>query len=159
MQDSTQKRIYPWPLQEEKFTINMNRPTDFYVLDGIRMKNNNSLPKNIEIVQVLKIKDPDELRRMGVIESNKSFTFYNTESNDIYVEIVEKVKHQIPFTLWGMRFPILINKKLIMSYDFTQLSKIDQKHIEKITFLPKSSPFISTNKSVVYGAIQLQIKE
>ena len=159
-QDSTQKRIHTWPLQDEKFTTSVvNKPTDFYVLDGVRMESNKSFPNNIEITQVLRIKDPDALRQMGVIQTDRSFTFYNTESNYIYVGLFEKVKPQVPLALWGMKLPFLLNKKLILSHDFTELSKIDHRRIEKIVFLPKSSPAIKANTSIVYGAIQLQMRD
>lgn len=132
--------------------------TDFYVLDGINVKNKKQIPKHLEIIHTLKIKDSVELKKMKILFYYKSYTFYTSVASHFYEKMHESVREAIPESLRDMKMPLIINGQLVLPKDYSILEKIEYKSIRNIDFIPKNSPLLKNNNSIVYGAISVQIE-
>ena len=130
---------------------------DYTVLDGLLVDHSEDFFTNRKIVRTYRLKDFEELSKIGVLHPTGSYEFLYTEPSDFYRYAYSKIRKDIPIQLLDMQFPLLIDGQIIPLSQSGVADRLNRNSIKKIEFLPKSSPEISSERNVIYGAIKIVI--
>ncbi len=125
------------------------------MLDGVLIDHSEDFFTNKKIVRTFRLKDFEELSKIGVIHRRSSYEFLYTEPSEFYRYVYLKIRKDIPLNLLDMQFPLLINEQIVPLSQSDVADKLNKNSIRKIQFLPKSSPEISSDTTVIYGAIKV----
>ncbi len=128
---------------------------DYIVLDGILINPGIDSFTATKIIRNYRLKDFEELTKIGVLHPAKSYEFLYTEPSELYRYAYSKIRKAIPLQLLDMQFPLFIDGQIIPLNKSVMADKLNRDSIREIEFLTKSSPEISGDSTVVYGAIKI----
>jgi hypothetical protein len=131
-----------------------NTQADVLVLDGHIIKKKDRALEQVETVRRLLLTDYTALQKLGIEDSLRTYEFFETEKTALYSAIYMKVRHDIPWNLWDMSIPVLVNGKLKES-----LKDIQINEIQNVTYIAQQDLDLNVQQQVLYGAISIQKKQ
>ena len=126
--------------------------TDYQVLDGLYVTSADDVAISKANASTV-MKDPVELKQMGLKYPDKTYTFYNSDVDGKYRKILEMVK--IPEALYGQNLPLIVNSKIIAVTDSQHIERLSLDKIKTVSFKNSSSAELSKFPNIALGAVYI----
>ncbi|WP_338875410.1 hypothetical protein WBJ53_07290 [Spirosoma sp. SC4-14] len=136
------------------FRYTLKDRTDFYVIDGILLSDNESIPSTLIIDRTWKVKDSTLLKDLKIDYYTKSYTFYFSSVTPFHKYVYNLT--DMPVRLKDLNVPIRIGGHLIKPNEYETFSQIDNATIVRTKYIPNNQ--LKNHQNLIYGLIDVYLK-
>lgn len=151
------QRIIDLPDKGHLWFNNINSSSFIRILDGLRLGNEEQVPKGLSINKIWKLSDSMKLAEIGLPYTDKPYMILNTSVNKIRQYI--KSKTEIPYDYYLRNLPVFIDGDLVSLNQYARLNHLDTNTVHSIKFIKEVSTKKSQGYEMPWGAILIQTKE
>src|SRR5699024_5797186 len=137
MESMSSQRIIDLPDKRHLQFNNINSPDFIRLLDGLKLKKNEKVPKGVSINKIWRLSDSAKLAKIGLTYTGKPYMILNTSVNKIRQYIKSKMNE--PYDYYLRNLPVFIDGDLVRLNQYARLNNLDTNTILSIKFIKEVS--------------------